>query len=405
MDLPEFIEIKRIRSQDIRSFNFHWSSDRDLILWNRFLLSSYLFGFGITIFSYFFFMSSLGVLADEYTFSLIKFTISFRKIQYFLGMNFVGPIILIMCIIIKFLLNMHVIFCRNPSTIFKGLASISSNATNILGVGSFLIGVAGIGFGIGDAYNSGIGPDFLAKNSVDSIKDGVIRHTPVQEKAFLNVKKTGLTLPPNLIVESKTNKVLDMDKLHTQLCLIDNASYVEKIPAPELHAMGFTDLISDIKLLRHNLLVYTNIDNGFSKADYIIRFNCMDKEDRLILGVSSPSKEELHLHYSKLAATLCKTPKDIESFNEFINGKSDNLFYSMKFQKEFGVLSTKKNFESYYVQSNNPKVPTDYERIARKIPQILLDKKVDLKENVGEYILEQIKKPLPPLIKNEPENP
>jgi len=186
---------------------------------------------------------------------------------------------------------------------------------------------------------------------------------------------------------------------------------LEQIPAVELHALGFTDLISEIKLLRHNLLVYTNIDNGFTKENYIARFNTQDKENRLMFGISAPSKEELHRHYAMVAATLCKSPEDILKFEEFITGKSDKLYYSLSFQKEFGFLSTKRSINSVYVESKNPLIKTDLERIALKIPQLLQEQKrignIPLKEeeNLGEYLTQQINKPLPLLIKNEPENP
>jgi hypothetical protein len=112
-----------------------------------------------------------------------------------------------------------------------------------------------------------------------------------------------------------------------------------------------------------------------------------------------------------VAATLCKSPEDILKFEEFITGKSDRLYYSLNFQKEFGFLSTKRSINSVYVESKNPLIKTDLERIALKIPQLLQEQKrignIPLKEeeNLGEYLTQQINKPLPLLIKNEPENP
>jgi hypothetical protein len=410
LDLPEFLEIKRVRTHDIHSFNFHWSFDRDLKLWNSFITFFYLVGFVITYFSYFVYVSSLGPVADEYTFFLINLTVSPRDIQYFLGMNFIGPIVLMMCVFLKLFLNLHVIFFRNPSTIYKGFATISTTV-NILGFSSLVVGVVGTGLGFGSFYNAGPSPDNMAKNSFDSVSDGVIRHTVVQEKAFVLAKKTGLKIIPEEVTESPSNKILDLNKLHLKLSLKENLQYLEQIPAVELHALGFTDLISEIKLLRHNLLVYTNIDNGFTKENYIARFNTQDKENRLMFGISAPSKEELHSHYAMVAATLCKSPEDILKFEEFITGKSDKLYYSLNFQKEFGFLSTKRSINSVYVESKNPLIKTDLERIALKIPQLLQEQKrignIPLKEeeNLGEYLTQQINKPLPLLIKNEPENP
>jgi len=410
LDLPEFLEIKRVRAQDIGSFNFHWSFDRDLKIWNYFITFFYTLGFVITYFSYFIYISSLGPVADEYTFCLIKLTVSPRDIQYFLGMNFIGPILLMLCVVLKLFLNLHVIFFRNPSTIFKGFATISTTV-NILGFSSLVVGVVGTGLGFGSFYNAGPSPDNIAKNSFDYVSEGIVRHTPVQERAFVLVKKTGLVIIPGEVVENPSSKVLDLNKLHLTLNLKENAIYVAKIPAVELHALGYSDLISDIKLLRHNLLVYSNLGNGFTKEDYIARFSTVDKENRLIFGMSAPSKEELHSHYAMVAATLCKSPNDIARFEEFVNGKSDKLYYSLNFQKEFGFFSTKKNLNSEYPETTNPLIKTDLERIALKIPQMLQDQKrignIPLKEeeNLGDYINQQINKPLPLMIKNEPENP
>jgi hypothetical protein len=83
----------------------------------------------------------------------------------------------------------------------------------------------------------------------------------------------------------------------------------------------------------------------------------------------------------------------------------------LNFQKEFGFLSTKKSINTEYIESTNPLIKTDLERIALKIPQILQDQKrignipIKEEENLGEYINQQINKPLPLMIKNEPENP
>ena len=414
LDLPLLKDFKKKRAGDILSFNFHWNFDYDLVILKRFLMFFYLLGFSIIYFSYFIFISVLGPLANEYTFLFINLTISLRDIQYYLAINLVGPIILVICIFIKILLNLHVIYFRNPSTVLRGFATFATTIS-VVGVGTALVGLASAGFGLGSVYHSGgVSVDNMAKNTVDRLKDGVVRHTVQQDQAFILCKKAGIDMVPKNIVENDSTKILDMHKLHEELSLKKNETFLEKIPAPELQAMGFTDLISEIKLLRHNLLVYTNIGNGFSKDDYIVRFNLLDKQERLMHGVDSPSKDEVHEHYKKVAASLCKTPAHIEEYNDFLSGKSNKLFYSLRYQQEYGLLTSKKDIvSSVFVGTPRVDSESELERIARNIPRSLADaqrlknlKTSELStENVGEAIRQQINRPMPPLIKNEPENP
>jgi len=175
--------------------------------------------------------------------------------------------------------------------------------------------------------------------------------------------------------------------------------------------MGFSDLISDIKLLRHNLTVYSNIDNGYTKDQYIFRFTNHEKEAHLISGVSAPSKDELHEHYKSVTEKLCNTPHGLKLFKKFLKG-DDSLFYSMSFNKDFGFLSTKNNLNSSIYSSglknNNCE---ELERIARNLPLYLVKKKAPIyagdltEENLPRLTQNLPSKPLPLLIKNEPENP
>ncbi len=54
LDLEYLKSFKEIREQDIRSFNYHWHYDRDLVLLNKFLILVYVLSLMITYFSYFF---------------------------------------------------------------------------------------------------------------------------------------------------------------------------------------------------------------------------------------------------------------------------------------------------------------------------------------------------------------
>jgi hypothetical protein len=94
----------------------------------------------------------------KYTLYLVDFTISIKDIQYFLSMNFVGPILLVFCVFLKFILNLHVIFFRNPSTILRTFATVASSGGAILGIGTFVLTVFGTGIGFSTSYNAGVGP-------------------------------------------------------------------------------------------------------------------------------------------------------------------------------------------------------------------------------------------------------
>jgi hypothetical protein len=114
LSLEYFKDFKRIRNSDILKFNYHWSSDLDLIFLNRILFYLKLIGLIITLLSYFFNITHLGELGCNHTFYLIKFCVSFAKIQYFCAINLIGPSIIIFCTFIRLLLNLHVIYFRNP---------------------------------------------------------------------------------------------------------------------------------------------------------------------------------------------------------------------------------------------------------------------------------------------------
>ena len=412
--LPYFSNFKKTREEDIRRFNFHWNFDRDLVFLNKVLIVAYSIGFGITYFSYFFYYTSLGELGVEHFLLLFNYTLSIKDVQYFLSMNFIGPSILILCIILKLLLNMHVIFFRNPSTILKGFASLATTK-NIAGFSTFILTFSGTFLGFNGGYHASIGPQNTIKNFADSIGDGVVRHTPLEDHAFLLMKKHGANLNPKDIVIDNHSKRLDIAKLQVELSLPKHASVVLKMSATELNSIGCANLISDLKLLRHNLNVCCNLANGTSsKEEYILRCNDNDRNLRLSLGIESPSKDELHVHYQLVLAKTCASPKDIANLNAFLKGESDTFIYSFKFQKEFGFLSDKKSWvSSVYVDSSKLETKSDCEKVASKIPPVMLDgyrtKPIHpsevTDENIGEILRNRINRPMPLLIKNEPENP
>lgn len=411
---PYFKEFKKKRAKDIQSFNFHWNFDRDLVFLNKCILSLYSIGFLITYFSYFIYYTSLGELGLKYTLYVINYTISIRDIQYFLSMNLVGPIILSFCIALRFFLNLHVIFFRNPSTVIKNFAVLVTSK-NTVGLVSFVLSFTGVSLGFNGSYHAGVGPQFTIKNTVDSIYDGVVRHTQAEENAFQVVKKYGFNIKPTDIIVEGGSKRLDLSKFHVELGLEKNSQSLDRMSASELKSLGFVDLISDTKLLRHNLNVYCNLDNGTTTMeDYIVRCNKRDTTERLVLGIDPPSKLELHAHYKKVTSKLCDSPKNIEIFQRFLKGESDEMVRSFKFQKEFGIFSSQKNWDSsVYVNNSGIETKSSLEIIAENIPKILLEKKQVPNINFDEQDTETLGKTIPKernkqgqlLIKNEPENP
>ena len=171
-----------------------------------------------------------------------------------------------------------------------------------------------------------------------------MRHTPLQDKAFLLLKKYQANINPRDIIIDCKSKVLDLDKVHTVLSLQENAAIVLKMSPVELNYIGCSDLISDEKLLRHNLNICYSLSNGnCSKEDYILRCNENDRNLRLSLGIEPPPKEELHSHYQFMLSKTCTTPSDVENLKSFLKGESNVFIYNFKFQKEFGILSHKKS--------------------------------------------------------------
>ncbi len=114
LNLEYFKDFKRIRNSDVLNFNYHWSSDCDLIVLNKILFYLKLIGLIITLLSYFFNITHLGELGCNHTLYLIEFCVSFNKIQYFCAINLIGPSIIIFCILSRSLLNLHVIYFRQP---------------------------------------------------------------------------------------------------------------------------------------------------------------------------------------------------------------------------------------------------------------------------------------------------
>ena len=239
--------------------------------------------------------------------------------------------------------------------------------------GAILISSVGVSLTFSSNYHSCIGPENVIKNSTDALFDGVVRPTKHQDTTFYILKNLKSKINSVDIIDPKIS-VLSLPKLHVELGLTKNASLLKDITAIELKAMGFTDLISEIKLLRHNLNVLANRDLGiFTKEDYIGRFNADDKADRLSFGVNSPSKEEMHNHYQAIASKVCVDSKSIKRFTSFINGESDEFFYSIEFQRQFGVLNTERStVSSIYVPNLNKDVKSDYERIAAHLPKSLV---------------------------------
>ena len=114
LNLEYFVDFKRVRQQDVKNFNFHWESDSDLIFMNKMLFYSKILGFLITFFSYFLKLESLGDLGSNYSLMTVDYCFSMNELQYFLSINLIGPIILILCIVVRFFFNLHVIYFRNP---------------------------------------------------------------------------------------------------------------------------------------------------------------------------------------------------------------------------------------------------------------------------------------------------
>lgn len=262
-----------------------------------------------------------------------------------------------------------------------------------------------------------IGQQFTIKNTFDSINDGVVRHTQLEENGFQAVKKYGFDIKPKDIILEGGSKRLDLSKLHVELGLEKNSQSLDQMSAIELKSLGFVDLISDTKLLRHNLNIYCNLDNGTTvMEDYIVRCNKLDTTERLVLGIDPPSKLELHAHYKMVTSKLCDTPKGLDIFQKFLKGESNEMLSSFKFQKEFGIFSSQKNWDSaVYVNNSGIETKSSLEIIAEKIPKILLEKKQvpninfdeldDTEETLGETIPKERNKQGQLLIKNEPENP
>lgn len=113
-NLEYFKDLKLIRQNDIKSFNYHLSVDSDLKILDKVILYSKILGVLIFLFSYYFNINNLGALGNQYQLFSFSYCIYLKDIQYYLAIHLVGPIMILSGIVVRLLLNLHVIYFRNP---------------------------------------------------------------------------------------------------------------------------------------------------------------------------------------------------------------------------------------------------------------------------------------------------
>jgi hypothetical protein len=128
--------------------------------------------------------------------------------------------------------------------------------------------------------------------------------------------------------------------LKLELSLRENSSELDKLTPLNLHGLGFTDLIKKKELLRYNLTIYQSIGaKMLTKASYIYQYDIVEKNNYSIYGLNPPNEDEIHEKYRKLIMDICKTSRGRADLDDFLEGKSNKVFYDFKYNREFGSLT------------------------------------------------------------------
>jgi len=188
LNLEYFRDFKTTRQEDIEKFNYHWRCDLDLIFMNKILFYSKVLGFLVTLFSYFVNLEVLGELGSNYPLITFNYSFSLNQLQYFLSINLFGPIVLLLCIIVRLFLNLHVIHFRNPWTFFKGVATIVTSVE--AGIAMAALSSVTVGtYKLSSDYDSGPRINNRVKNTWDFHVQGVVRHSTEDETMYMLLKK------------------------------------------------------------------------------------------------------------------------------------------------------------------------------------------------------------------------
>ena len=102
INLDYFNQFRKEREKDIETYQYHWSTDSDLIFLNKILILLKYFGIFILVFSYFFKLAPLDFANSTYNLHCTWELMTLRKLQLFLGLNLVGPKILFFCFFLGF---------------------------------------------------------------------------------------------------------------------------------------------------------------------------------------------------------------------------------------------------------------------------------------------------------------
>jgi hypothetical protein len=325
------------------------------------------------------------------------------------SINLVGPIVLLLCIIIRLFLNLHIIHFRNPWTFFKGVATIVTSVE--AGIAMAALSSITVGtYKLSSDYDSGPRINNRVKNTWDFHVQGVVRHSIEDENMYCLLKKNGVDLPLEDIREYKS-RIISGKKIHYELSFGHNSSELDKLSPSDLKTLGCVDLIPEKELLRHNLRVCQGIGSKSLTPDsYIYQYDKHERENFSVLGIDPPSAEALHSRYKLLTIDICKTVRGQEDLEKFLDGKSDKVFNDFKDGREFGSVRThSETYKRILSQISRSNHIYKFKEFSNKIPQpkITLDD-LNLQEecfDASAYFQEQLKKPLPLMIKDRPENP
>jgi hypothetical protein len=229
-----------------------------------------------------------------------------------------------------------------------------------------------------------------------------------EEEFYQILKRTEIDLPLDDIRDYKSI-FLSLPKLKLELSLRENSSELDKLSPLDLHVLGFTDLIKEKELLRYNLGIYQKIGaKVLTKSSYIYQYDSVEKNNFSIYGLNPPSEDEIHEKYKKLTMAICKTSRGRVDLDNFLEGKSNKVFYDFKYDREFGSLTPEAQRLKQYLREvykfDNIKT---LNRVFTKLPPLQWDSPNNQEElaALSAYLKKTYYKPLPLLIKNEPENP
>lgn len=135
-----FQKYKVVIEKDLITYKTHWSKDTDLRVITFFTRFLFFLGLLITFFAFTPPIVFGPNILNLFPFEFDGYQFNLGTIQLVLAVNLIGPKLILLCFIIIFLFDIHVIFVRNTKTFYRFFA-IGGKMKIVLGVTTVFFGI------------------------------------------------------------------------------------------------------------------------------------------------------------------------------------------------------------------------------------------------------------------------